>query len=71
MNKSLIKLTLQIGKEGITDGVIKNLKGQLKKRKVVKVKFLKSAIELAKELVEKCNGKLVEIRRNTAVIEKI
>lgn len=53
---------LQIGKDGLTDGVVKEVQVQLKKRKLVKVKLLPAAGErerLTRELVEKTQAELV------------
>lgn len=66
---------LQIGKSGI-EGVVEELKKQLKSKKMVKVKFLKSAIlyenknELSEKLADLTNSDLVEVRGNTAVFRR-
>lgn len=73
---TLLKAVIQIGKEGITSGVVEELKRQLKEKKLVKVKFLRSALiktereQLAKELQEKTGAILIEIRGNTAVYQR-
>ena len=41
----LLEPISRIGKSGLTEGVIKELKRQLKVRKLIKVKFLKAALE--------------------------
>ena len=71
-----LKPAIQIGKEGITDSVIEELKRQLKDKKLVKVKFLRSALEekdreeSAEDLRNKTGAELIEIRGNTAVFYK-
>lgn len=66
---------LQIGKSG-TGAVVEELKTQLKKLKLVKVKFLKSAYfegdknELAEKLANLTGSELIEIRGNTAVYRR-
>lgn len=68
-----LDVTVWVGKSGI-EAVIEELHGQLKDRKLVKVKFLRAARgteetdELAAELAEKVNAELVETRGNTAVL---
>jgi len=68
-----ISPTLQIGKEGITRGVIEELEKQLKKSLLVKVKILKSAREkvdkrdIIRSLAELSCSELVEERGNTVV----
>ena len=61
----LLEPIINVGKAGLTDSVIEEIKVQLKKRKLIKIKFLKSALkdkdkkELAQELVEKTNAQLI------------
>ncbi len=63
---NLLKPVLRIGKNGLTENVIKELKNQLKKKKLIKVKLLKSFIEgkdkkkIAKEIANKTNSKLIQ-----------
>lgn len=42
---------LRIGKAGLTDGVLKEIREQLKKRKLIKIRILKSAIEQENEII--------------------
>jgi len=57
---------MRIGKSGITDHIIEDLKIHLKKRKLIKVKFLKSGIEgkdrkkLAEELASKTDSTVIQ-----------
>jgi len=57
--------TVRIGKNGITDNIVKDIVKKLKKDQFVKVKFLKSAIEkkdkkkLFEELAELCNTQIL------------
>jgi RNA-binding protein len=61
----LLEPIINIGKAGLTDNVIEEIKVQLKKRKLIKVKFLKSALkdkdkkQLAQELVDKTDAQLI------------
>ena len=54
-----------VGKSGLTDSVIKEIKIQLKKRKLIKIKFLRSIVkekgkkELAKELADTTGSKII------------
>ncbi|QCJ48155.1 MULTISPECIES: YhbY family RNA-binding protein [Haloprofundus] len=67
-----LDVTVWVGKSGI-EAVTEELRDQLDDRKLVKVKFLRAARggtstdELADELAEAVNAKLVETRGNTAV----
>ena len=56
---------LRVGKNGLTDSVIIEIKKQLHKKKLIKIKFLKAAIgdkkkkEFAKEVAERTNSILI------------
>lgn len=74
MNRALSALTINIGKAGINDNVIEEIKRQLKDQELVKLKFAKN-ISSEKEIyitqiVEKTNSKLIDMRGNVAVIFK-
>ncbi len=67
--------TVQVGKKGITKTIVEELRGQLKKMRLVKVKFSKSAIrseraELAQQLARSTDAELIETRGMTAVYFK-
>lgn len=69
-------LVIQLGKAGVTDSFIDELKASLKKKKKVKVKILKSAKgekdrkEIAEEVAKRCNAVLADVRGNTFVLNK-
>lgn len=71
---SEIESTVRIGKYGITEGVIKEIKNQLKKRKIIKIKFLKSTKSIASleefvEILEKKTGaEVLDVRGGTVVL---
>jgi len=74
MNRSLSAMTINIGKAGINDNVIEEIKRQLKAKEMVKLKFAKN-ISSEKEtyitqIVEKSNSNLIDLRGNVAVIFK-
>jgi RNA-binding protein len=69
---------MQIGKSGMTDGVIEEAKRLLKKHKYVKVRLLQSSIRensskqtLFENLCSKAGAKLIGIRGNTAVMFRV
>ena len=70
-----IETSINIGKSGI-ENVIEEFKKQLKTKKIIKAKFLKSAFvetnkkELAEKLADSTNSDLIEIRGNTAVFRR-
>ncbi|MBW2972866.1 YhbY family RNA-binding protein [Candidatus Woesearchaeota archaeon] len=67
---------MQIGKSGITEGLITELKNQLKLKKLIKIKFMKSFIEdkdrkkVAAELAKKTNSIIVLQIGNVVVLAK-
>ncbi len=66
-------VTINVGKRGITEGLIKEINTMLEKHGMVKVRMLrnfrmrgelegKDKKQLAREIAEKVNGKLVDFR---------
>ena len=45
MNTNLLKPEFQIGKNGLNDNIIKDIKARLKKKKILKIRFLQAAIK--------------------------
>ncbi|MHA2193182.1 MAG: YhbY family RNA-binding protein [Candidatus Thorarchaeota archaeon] len=68
---------MQIGKSGLSEGIIKETKRLLKKHKYIKVRLLRSAAasnskkDIFESLVERTGSNLVGIRGNTAVLFKL
>ncbi|TGC11111.1 YhbY family RNA-binding protein [Methanolobus halotolerans] len=69
-----LKPILNIGKNGITESVIEEVKKQVKANRLVKIKMLKTMPEgesiqdAAQKLAESTNTTLVEIRGSTVVL---
>ncbi len=67
---------IRIGKQGLTDNIIGEIKKQLKLRHLIKIKFLKSFVdstdkhESAEKIITETNSKLIERKGNTLVIYK-
>lgn len=65
---------INIGKNGVTDSVVEELKKHIKANRLVKVKVLKSAeVEkdlktIAEELAERSQSTLIEVRGRTVVL---
>jgi RNA-binding protein len=68
-------VTLQFGKDALTDTWLEEFRDQLKRRKVVKVRFLnagrsqKSTKDWALEVATKTGARLVDVRGFTATFE--
>ena len=74
MNKALSAMTLNIGKAGINENVIEEIKRQLKSKEIVKLRFAKG-IANEKEsyidnIVTETRSKLIDLRGNVVVIYK-
>ena len=68
------KVTLRIGRSGLSDAMYEELDTQLSSRNVVKLKMNKGLIEeradrrvVFKEIAERVNAKLVDARGNVAI----
>lgn len=64
----------QVGKGGVTDGVVKELQAHLSREPLVKVKLLKSAGDthaLASDLAARAKVILVEVRGHTALFHRL
>jgi RNA-binding protein len=65
---------INIGKNGVTDSVVEELKKHIKANRLVKVKVLKSAEsekdlkDIAEELAERSHSTLIEVRGRTVVL---
>jgi RNA-binding protein len=74
MNRSLSTITISIGKSGINDSILDEIKRQLKDNEVIKLRFSKGISQekqnFIKEIIEKSNSKLIDFRGNVAVIFK-
>lgn len=67
-----LKPTIHVGKDGVTEGLIEEVKLQIKKNKLVKVRLLPSAEgsreEISRDIASKSGSRLVEIRGNTVLL---
>lgn len=74
MNRALNAMTINIGKSGVNDNVIEEIKRQLKANEIVKLKFAKNIArdkdKYIDEIVSKTKAQLIDIRGHVAVIYK-
>ena len=74
MNRALNAMTINIGKGGVNDNVIEEIKRQLKANEIVKLKFAKNIArdkdKYIDEITSKCRAKLIDVRGHVAVIYK-
>lgn len=74
MNRALSAMIMNIGKAGVNDNVIEEIKRQLKANEIVKLKFAKNIAknkdDYIADIVQKTRSKLIDVRGNVAVIYK-
>jgi RNA-binding protein len=67
-----LKATMHIGKDGLTEGLVEELRNQIKAHRLVKVKVLASSAamkrEIAEDLAKKAGAELIEVRGNTLLL---
>ena len=70
------KPSIWIGKNGVTDKLIKEVSSQLERNQVAKIKILKTALktthieELAREIAYKTESNLIEIRGHSLTLQR-
>ena len=74
MNRSLSALTINVGKAGVSESLIEEIRRQLKVKELIKVRFARTVASEKEsyitEIVEKTNSKLIDLRGNVAIIFK-
>ena len=74
MNRALDAMTINIGKAGVNDNVIEEIRRQLEANEIVKLKFAKNIARdkdtYIDEIISKTRAKLVDVRGHVAVIYK-
>ena len=74
MNRALSAMTINIGKNGVNENVIEEIKRQLEANEIVKLKFAKNIArdkdDYIDEIVTKTRAKLIDVRGHVAVIYK-
>ncbi|MGN0092856.1 MAG: YhbY family RNA-binding protein [Methanobrevibacter sp.] len=74
MNEALSAITINIGKSGVNDNVINEVKRQLKSNEVVKLKFARSIAkdkdDYISNIVKETKADLIDVRGHVAVIYK-
>ena len=74
MNRALSAMTINIGKSGVNENVIEEIKRQLKANEIVKLKFAKNIArdkdDYINDIIAQTKAKLVDVRGHVAVIYK-
>ena len=70
----LIEPSVAVGKNGVTDRVIEEIKSQLKRKRIIKIRLhgesKLSRLEVANELATRSDAKLVDVRGFTVVLTR-
>ena len=74
MNRALSAMTINIGKNGVNENVIKEIKRQLEANELVRIKFAKNIArdkdKYIDDIVTQTKAKLIDVRGHVAVIYK-
>ena len=74
MNEARSAMTINIGKAGVNDNVIEEIKCQLKSNPIIKLRFAKNVArnkdDFINSIVEGTKAQLIDVRGNVAVIYK-
>tara|TARA_Y100000996_G_C22285193_1_gene545718 strand:+ start:77 stop:370 length:294 start_codon:yes stop_codon:yes gene_type:complete len=69
-----LKPAINIGKQGVNDGVIFSINEKLESKELIKIKFINykdSKVELSKLIVDKTNSNEICLIGNTLIIYKL
>ena len=74
MNRALSAMTINIGRNGLNENVIEEIKRQLEANELVKLKFAKNIArdkdKFIDDIVSQTRAKLIDVRGHVAVIYK-
>ena len=74
MNEARSAMTINVGRAGVNDNVIEEIKRQLKANQIVKLRFARSVAkdkdDLISNIVENTKSQLIDVRGHVAVIYK-
>ena len=74
MNRALSAMIINIGKNGLNENVIEEIKRQLEANELVKLKFAKNIArdkdKFIDDIVSQTRAKLIDVRGHVAVIYK-
>ncbi len=69
-----LKPVIRVGKNGVTENIINEVKMLVKKKKIVKIKVLRSALysetmdQIADKILKETNLKIVQLRGHSVVV---
>jgi RNA-binding protein len=63
-----LKATIWVGKNGVSEGTIDEIRSQLKTRHVVKIRWLRSTEIDVDDIAARCGAELLQVRGRTMVL---
>lgn len=63
-----LRPTVWVGKQGLTEEVIREIVSQLKAKRMVKIRFLRTSAMEVKILEESTGGRIIEVRGRNVVL---
>ena len=69
-----LKPVIRVGKNGVTENIINDVKMLVKKKKIVKIKVLRSALnsatmkDIANKILKETNLRIVQLRGHSVVV---
>ena len=74
MNRAISAMTINIGKNGVNENVIEEIKRQLEANELVRIKFAKNIArdkdKYIDDIITQTKAKLIDVRGHVAVIYK-
>ena len=74
MEVGSMKPLINIGKNGVTDPIVSEIKEQMKGKSIIKIRILRNApastADIAGEVASKTGFNLVEVRGRTAILSR-
>lgn len=65
-----LKVTVWIGKKGISDSTINEIKSQIKERKIIKIKWLRNTEIVPEEIAKMANADIIQKIGRTMILSK-
>ena len=65
-----LKVTVWIGKKGISDSTINEIKSQIKERKIIKIKWLRNTDIVPEEIAKMANADIIQKRGRKMILSK-
>lgn len=65
-----LKATVWIGKKGITDSTLDEIKAQIKDKKIIKIKWLRNSDIVPEDVATMADARIIQKRGRTMILAK-